>query len=159
MASVSPQSDFENPRATRALAWSNAAPHSHLVQFYEHDEFLLDLLADWFAEGLRAQDSCLFIGTEAHRIGLENRLKSRGIALEIMRANGRYVRLDGAGTLSNFMVDEWPDEALFARTLEGVLAKVSRRGNLRAFGEMSRCCGSRADRKLRFGWKRSGTPS
>lgn len=136
MNSVRPQSNLKSDPLPRAVAWGKAAPHSHLVQFYERDEFLLDLLADWFGDGLRAQDTCLYIGTEAHRIGLESRLKTRGIAPELMRANGRYVRLDAAGTLSNFMVDEWPDEVLFVRTLEGVLANLSGQGNLRAFGEM-----------------------
>jgi PAS domain S-box-containing protein len=136
MSSLGHQSAQTNPQMTHAVAWGKADPHSHLVQFYEDDKFLVDLLADWFTEGLRAQDACLFIGTEEHRIGLESRLKNRGIALDVMRAKGRYLRLDAAATLSNFMVDEWPDEALFTRVVEGVLAQVSQRGNLRAFGEM-----------------------
>ena len=116
--------------------WGDAGPHSHLVQFYEDDTFLIDSLAIWFSDGLRAGDACLFIGTDAHRISLEKRLKRRGIALDVMRAQGRYVCLDAGRMLSNFIVDEWPDEPLFARTLEGILDTVSKHGNIRAFGEM-----------------------
>ena len=34
------------------------------------------------------------------------------------------------------MVDEWPDEARFTRVIEGVIAKTSKQGQLRVFGEM-----------------------
>jgi PAS domain S-box-containing protein len=112
------------------------ASREHLVQFYEDDAFLVDSLADWFSEGFNRGDSCVFIGTEAHRTRLESELRKRGVALDQMRAQRRYVRLDAAGTLSKFMVDEWPHEDLFTREFEDVLATLSKRGNIRAFGEM-----------------------
>jgi PAS domain S-box-containing protein len=116
--------------------WWGANPHSHVVQFYEDDGFLIDSLARWFSDGLRAGDACIFVGSEAHRTNLDKRLKSRGIALDVMRERGRYVCLDAARTLADFMVDEWPNEALFARAIERVLATMSKRGDIRAFGEM-----------------------
>jgi signal transduction histidine kinase/ActR/RegA family two-component response regulator len=117
-------------------ARERADSRSHLVQFYEDDAFLVESLADWFSEGFNRGDSCVFIGTEAHRIGLENQLTKRGLALDLIRGQKRYVRLNAARTLSKFMVDEWPDEARFIRELEDVLATLSKRGNIRAFGEM-----------------------
>ncbi len=117
-------------------AWSNVSPHSHLVQFYENDGFLIDSLARWFGDGLDAGDTCIFVGTEAHRISLEKYLKDRGIDLDLMRARRRCVCLDAASTLATFMVDGWPDEARFVRTLQEILAGVSRQGDRRVFGEM-----------------------
>jgi PAS domain S-box-containing protein len=117
-------------------AWGDARPHSHLVQFYEDDGFLIDSLARWFSDGLSAGDDCVFIGTEAHRIGLEKHLENNGFDLDQLGADGRYLCLDAARTLSEFTVDGWPDEALFARRFEGLLATMSKRGNIRAFGEM-----------------------
>lgn len=108
----------------------------HLVQFYDDDAFLVDSLADWFGEGFSRGDSCLFICTETHRTRLEGELRKRGVALDLMRAQRRYTRLDAASTLSKFMVDEWPHEDLFTRELEDVLATLSKRCNIRAFGEM-----------------------
>ena len=117
-------------------AWSDVSPHSHLVQFYENDGFLIDSLARWFGDGLDAGDTCIFVGTEAHRISLEKYLKDRGIDLDLMRARRRCVCLDAASTLATFMVDGWPDEARFVRTLQEILAGVSRQGDRRVFGEM-----------------------
>jgi PAS domain S-box-containing protein len=117
-------------------AWGDAKPHSHLVQFYEDDEFLIESLSRWFADGLNAGDTCFYIGTEANRIRLEKRLADRGITLDAMGAEGRYICLDAAGTLASFMVDEWPDEARFTAAIEAVLARVHKDGNIRAFGEM-----------------------
>jgi len=117
-------------------AWADVRPHSHLVQFYEKDGFLVDSLARWFTDGLRVGDVCVFVGTEAHRIGLEKHLKRSGFDIETTRARGLYVCLDATRALADFMIDEWPNEALFVRRFEGVLATASKQGNVRAFGEM-----------------------
>ena len=127
---------LDNASFPTPTAWGDASPHSHLVQFYENDDFLIDLLARWFADGLSAGDTCLYIGTEAHRIGLETQLNARGVDLESARKEGRFLCGDAARTLSTFMVDEWPDEALFIRTIESTVASAPNAGNIRAFGEM-----------------------
>src|SRR5271169_1158716 len=136
MSSGSVRSDFTDASIPAPVAWGDAHPHSHLVQFYEDDSFLIDSLARWFSDGLSAGDPCVFIGTEAHRIGLEKHLESNGFDLYEIGANGRYICLDAARTLADFTVDGWPDEALFARRFESLLVTMSKRGNIRAFGEM-----------------------
>ncbi len=129
-------SSFNSAASPVPATWGDIAPHSHLVQFYEDDGFLIDSLSRWFADGLSEGDTCVFVGTEAHRISLEKRLASRGIAADLVRSEGRYICLDADGTLSSFMVDEWPDEARFTRVIEGAIAKASKQGKLRVFGEM-----------------------
>jgi len=136
MSSGSVRSDFTDASIPAPVAWGDAHPHSHLVQFYEDDSFLIDSLARWFADGLNAGDSCLYIGTHDHRTSLEQQLTNRGVDLVRMRAERRYICLDAAAMLSDFMVDEWPNEVLFVRTLEDLLATVSKSGSVRAFGEM-----------------------
>jgi PAS domain S-box-containing protein len=130
------QLDLANASFSVPTAWGEVGPHSHLVQFYEDDAFLIDSLANWFSDGLSAGDACIFVGTEAHRISLDEQLERRGIDIAMVRAKGRYVCLEAARTLSSFMVDEWPDEALFIRAIERVLTGVSKRGERRVFGEM-----------------------
>jgi PAS domain S-box-containing protein len=117
-------------------AWSDVNPHSHLVQFYEDDGFLIDSLTHWFADGLSVGDSCVYIGTESHRISLEKRLAAQGVDLDKLSKEGRFVCRDAAQMLSTFMVDEWPDEPLFTRAIESVIARMTRPRDLRAFGEM-----------------------
>ena len=117
-------------------AWADVNPHSHLVQFYEDDGFLIDSLSHWFADGLSLGDSCVYIGTESHRISLEKRLAAEGVDLDKLSREGHFVCCDASQTLSTFMVDEWPDEPLFTRAIESVIARVTKPRDLRAFGEM-----------------------
>ncbi|MFZ0680888.1 MEDS domain-containing protein, partial [Candidatus Binatus sp.] len=117
-------------------AWADVNPHSHLVQFYEDDGFLIDSLTHWFADGLSVGDSCVYIGTESHRISLEKRLAAQGVDLDKLSREGRFVCSDASQTLSTFMVDEWPDEPLFTGAIESVIARVTKPRDLRAFGEM-----------------------
>jgi len=117
-------------------AWADVNPHSHLVQFYEDDGFLIDSLTHWFADGLSVGDSCVYIGTESHRVSLEKHLAARGIDLDRLNKEGRFVCCDASQTLATFMVDEWPDERLFTRAIESVIARVNKPRELRAFGEM-----------------------
>ena len=117
-------------------AWTDVTPHSHLVQFYEDDGFLIDSLTRWFADGLSAGDSCIYVGTEAHRTSLEKTLSARGVDLDKLSKEGRFVCCDAAQVLSTFMVEEWPDEALFTRAIETVLRRVTKPREVRVFGEM-----------------------
>jgi signal transduction histidine kinase len=115
---------------------------SHLVQFYERDDFLLNTLSRWAAEGLGAGDAIVFIATEAHRQAFDERLRAVGLDVLSLRAEGRLVVLDAADTLSEFMVDELPSEARFEDVIGGVIARAERTENgaptrnVRAFGEM-----------------------
>lgn len=75
-------------------AWADVNPHSHLVQFYEDDGFLIDSLTHWFADGLSVGDSCVYVGTDSHRISLEQRLAAQGVDLDKLRKEGRFVCRD-----------------------------------------------------------------
>src|SRR5580700_8341347 len=92
-------------------AWGDANPHSHLVQFYEDDGFLIDSLSRLFADGLSAGDRCVYIRPVSHLTSLEKRLAARGIDLDKLRKEGRLISRDASHVLSTFMVDEWPDES------------------------------------------------
>lgn len=116
---------------------SDAAGSEHLVQFYEDDEFLIDSLSTFIGSGIGAGEGAIVIATPEHREGLAERLKAQGIDLATVQLRRQYVPLDAAETLSRFMVDDFPDEALFTECLGELLTKTAegRRG-LRAFGEM-----------------------
>jgi signal transduction histidine kinase len=127
LAPLAPWHDYEQP--------------AHVVQFYAEDGFLLDKLGRFVGTALGAGDSAVVIATKAHRDGLSQRLRSRGFDLTSARLRGQYVALDAAETLSQFMVDGWPDEGRFTTLVGEVLARVaSPHGNeqprVAAFGEM-----------------------
>jgi PAS domain S-box-containing protein len=124
-------------------SWDERRSHSHSVQFYEDDDFLLDGLSGYIGAALLAGDSALVIATTPHREGLARRLTSRGLDLTPAITHSRYLALEAAETLSTFMVDGRPDGARFSRVIGGVIAQLGaaaqpEHGHPRvaAFGEM-----------------------
>ena len=113
---------------------------AHAAQFYADDTFLLDELSRYIGAALVGGEAAVMIATKSHRDGLEQRLRSRGLDLTSVMAQGRYIALDAAETMAKFMVDDWPEAALFTEVVGSVLgpaAAVSGRNHhIAAFGEM-----------------------
>lgn len=109
-----------------------------MVQFYESDAFLAELVSSYIGDGIEAGEGAIVIGTPDHRQAFEKRLSQRGIDLAVVKAGGGLVCLDAAETLSRFMVEGAPDQKLFEKVVGGVVAKVGNGGRrrVRAFGEM-----------------------
>ena len=115
--------------------------HVHTVQFYSHDEFLLDELGHFIGTALGGGNVAVVIATEAHRDGLAHRLRLTGFDPATAIRQGRYMPLDAADTLATFMVDGLPDAQRFHRVLGEVIAKATavvgdKSSRLVAFGEM-----------------------
>lgn len=109
------------------------------MQFYQTDGHLLDLLTRFIGTALVTGDVGIVIATKAHRDGLTKRFKARGLDATVARADGRFISLDAAATLSRITVNGRPNEALFREVIGGLLQKVSPDGERRriaAFGEM-----------------------
>src|ERR1700687_2097836 len=94
--------------------WADHKQWAHVVQFYGDDGFLLDELSRFIGTALGAGEAALVIATKEHRDGLPRKLKMWGLDTNWAVAQGRYVALDAAETLSKFMRDGWPDAARFA---------------------------------------------
>ena len=115
--------------------------HNHVVQFYGEDSALLDALVGFIGQALKAGDAALLIATEAHREELGRRLEAEGIDVSAATAQGCYIPMDAAATLSTFMIDGMPDPILFEEAIgkRVLLArKAAQNENVRlvAFGEM-----------------------
>ena len=113
----------------------------HVVQFYSDDTFLLDGLSRFVGTALGAGDSAIVIATPQHRDGLAERLRGRGLHIDQASAQNRYIALDAAQTLSQFMLDDEPDAALFSKVIGDVLARATAAAEgpsprVVAFGEM-----------------------
>jgi len=111
----------------------------HHVRFYEPDNFIYDTVADFFAAGLRAAQPALLVATPQHRDGVLQRLSRMGLDGRQAINSGQLRWLDAGETLSKFMIDGVPDEALFKTHVGGAI-EASRAGRehllIRAFGEM-----------------------
>ncbi len=117
-----------------------AGPSSHIVQFYEKDDFLVESVARFFDPILAAGGVALVVATPAHRDSLADELKVRGLNIEVATQEGRYVALDAAAVLAQFMIEGWPDEArcrqVLSQLIESVATSAQRPGSVAVFGEM-----------------------
>ena len=103
--------------------------HGHAVNFYDHDQELVDLLATYVAEGILLGDRIVVVATSAHLAALDIALRGRDTS--------QMVALDAQTTLDAFMVEGSPDPAAFLSTVGAVVADARRHGApLRVFGEM-----------------------
>jgi hypothetical protein len=95
-------------------SWADHNQSAHVVQFYGDDGFLLDELSRFIGPALGAGEAAVVIATKEHRDGLSRRLQMWGLDPNWAVAQGRYIALDAAETLSKIMVGGWPDAARFA---------------------------------------------
>lgn len=117
--------------------WAEIAPCEHLVQLYHQEGAFLDSLEDFVGNGLANDESVIVIGTSSHLGAMDARMRARGIALDDAIATDRYIPLDAADTLGQFMRDSWPDEDRFHALIAQLLARARAGGRkVRAFGEM-----------------------
>jgi hypothetical protein len=112
-------------------------PDTHVVQFYDEEDFLYDTVGRYLRSGLRAGGTAVIIATPAHAEGIAARLEDQST---LAREQGRLQIVDAEALLGQFMIGGHPDEALFLGALERLLVGVaptqSAAGGLRAFGEM-----------------------
>jgi signal transduction histidine kinase len=116
-------------------------PAPHTVQFYEGDAALLERLSRFIGSALGAGDAVVVIATEAHRNGLGELLRARGLDVDLAKGQGRYVSMDAGETLSEILVDGWPDEARFTDIVGRILARAAaaaavEKPRVAVFGEM-----------------------
>lgn len=117
--------------------WGEIAPCEHVVQIYEDDEVFLDLLSGFVSGGVTAGDAVIVIATTAHLTGLNERLDRLGFSISHLISKKQFFPLDAEKTLSRFMINDWPDENLFNRTVSELLVNARVNGRqVRAFGEM-----------------------
>ncbi|TMA48133.1 MAG: GAF domain-containing protein [Deltaproteobacteria bacterium] len=109
----------------------------HLAQFYGDDAFLVDAVTRFIGAGLGAGEAGVVIATRPHREAVEERLRARGVDVAIAREQGRYLTLDAAETLSQVLIDGWPDAELFETVVGDVIARAAGgHPRVHAFGEM-----------------------
>jgi PAS domain S-box-containing protein len=113
----------------------------HVVQFYIDDEALLDSLSSFIGGALGAGQAAVVLATQAHRDGLAQRLKTRGLNTASAIQQGRYVPLDAAEILSKVAPNGSPDLSRFAEVIGKILAQAQdaaevKESGIAVFGEM-----------------------
>ena len=94
----------------------------HEVQFYFDDRFMVRSLAEFVRSALDAGSSTIIVATKSHRENLAKELEYFGVDLIKASEQGRFVSLDAASTLAQFMVNDSPDEGLFREVIGTVIS-------------------------------------
>ncbi len=118
--------------------WGEMSACEHFVQIYDDNEVFMNTLEDFIARGLEAGESCVIIATAAHLGLLGQRLRGRGVDIESLAADDRYIALVGEKVLAQFIIQGFPDDRLFNRVILDILARAKgpEQRKVRAFGEM-----------------------
>lgn len=113
--------------------------HFHGVRFYEDEQSLYRIVADFIGDGLVAGQPAVVIATPLHREEIARELHALSFDVTRLLANGELLMLDAEETLSTFMKDGIPDPVAFRRSVGSVLAGATAgrpKATLRAYGEM-----------------------
>ena len=126
-----------HPIDANRIFWGEIAPCEHVVQIYENDGAFLDSLEGFVADGVAGGDAVVVIATPPHLEALRRRIVERGIDVIAAENEDRYIALTAKEALSEFIVDGWPDDALFHAMIDRILKRAQAGARrVRAFGEM-----------------------
>jgi DNA-binding NarL/FixJ family response regulator len=105
---------------------SNTENGYHEVQFYVDDAVLEERFASFISDALRTGNAAIVFATKSHQDGLCARLQTRGLDVSAAADEGRFISLDAADTLSDFMVNGLPDPVLFLEGLTSLIESASK---------------------------------
>jgi DcmR-like sensory protein len=118
---------------------SAAGGHFHAVRFYQDDDSLIRMVADFLGEGLAAGEPALAIVTPEHRASLVQELRGRHFDIEQMQTAGRLLVIDARETLAAFMKDGELNGDLFRKNVMAVIDRLCQGRKdrwFRAYGEI-----------------------
>ena len=123
-----------------AVATRQEHVHRHEAGFYADEGSLLNAWTQAAQTALGAGHTVILLAIDSRRCAMQQRLQTRGVDLDGAIREKRYVVLDPSDMLSQFMVDDWPDELLFQKAVSPVLvdalrASTSRRPGVLVCGE------------------------
>lgn len=117
--------------------WGDIAHVDHVVQIYENEGILLDALTGFVDTAISANENAVVIATNSHLSALESRLQSYGHNIEALILENKFIPVNADELLTEFLVNEMPDEALFMKTIARLFEHASyNKRKFRAFGEM-----------------------
>ena len=133
-------STSSTPRVAMSPSATPATERPHVVQLYQSDFSLVDQTTEFLGNSLLAGNSAVVVATDKHRQAFARELRSR-VDLSTAVAQGRYLSLDAAKTLSQILVEGSPHPARFKELIGGVITKAIQASKtvepcVTVFGEM-----------------------
>jgi signal transduction histidine kinase len=130
---VSPaQQSTAHAEATGADGEDALVSSAHVVQFYEDDAFLVEVVSRFIDEGILAGEPVLVLATGAHCAAVRQALEAKGVD-----AGGRVALVDTAEVLDCILIDGAVDTARFRATMSEQVGRLGANGaRVRIFGEL-----------------------
>jgi len=97
----------------------------HKVVFYSDDRQLLDEVSQFIGAALETGNAAVVAATESHRDGLVRRLQAYGMDIGAAIEQGRYIAVDAADMLSQFIVNGTLDSVRFLEGFGNLLLKAA----------------------------------
>ena len=116
--------------------------HFHAVRFYENEQSLYRIVADFIADGLVAGQPAVIIATPVHGAEISRELRALSCDVGQLQTSGQLTVLDADKTLSAFMKEGVPDPVAFRQTIGSALDRAAAgrpQATVRAYGEMVDC--------------------
>lgn len=139
---------------TNEISHTCSRTAQHLVRFYDDDKLLLKEVGDFIEAALSVGGSAIIIATPDHVSALRRRFSESWIDPQQAAIWTGNLRIhDAEETLSQFMIDDWPDESRFDAVVGTIVRMACREGGtVHAFGEMVAllCAQGRFDAAIRL---------
>lgn len=115
--------------------------HFHAVRFYENDEALCRIVAEFVGEGFAKREPAIIIATPEHRTEIERQLRERGFDLDTLTQRRDVLMLDARETLATFCEFGDINPREFRHVITAAIERVCKAADgqgrvVRAFGEM-----------------------
>jgi hypothetical protein len=113
--------------------------HYHAVRFYENENSLAQIVAQFLGDGLAANNPAIVVATPTQRGAVVRELVTKGFDIVKLQRNRDLVLLDAEDTLASFMMEGSPDADKFKKAMREVIEAVTgTRGKctLRIYGQM-----------------------
>src|SRR5919108_1523949 len=104
---------------------ASSRPH-HAVRFYDNEESLAKIVAEFLADGLTDGMPGIVVATPAQRAAIVRELGARGLDVVSLKQSDDLVLLDAADTRSSFMANAKLDARAFNDSLCAVIARAAR---------------------------------
>lgn len=108
-------------------------PDTHIVQFYDSEKFLFEIVAAFLLEGAQKRQSLLILATPAHSEGITSILRADGVdTMSIVTVDARELK-------SAVMTGDMPDEQRFRSTIGALIEKAagSQGAHVMIYGEIA----------------------
>jgi hypothetical protein len=135
-----------------AQPWSdlltNAAPHDHIVQLYQDQDFLNRAVCRFAASALANGEGLILVPTVAHWNAFRPRLEAEGVNVKDAQAQGQLTIVDADTLLPRFMQKAMPDGPMFLGLAGEIIAQTRGAGRfpkVRWWGEMVNILWERGD--------------